>query len=96
MAKKPHYHRWYGLARWKKLRRSQLRKDPLCAMCKAEGFVRAANVVDHITAHKGNEVLFWDPDNLQSLCKRHHDSDKQRFEKGGTMKRAIGPGGWPV
>lgn len=65
-------------------------------MCKAEGFIKAANVADHIKEHKGDPVLFWDEDNLQSLCKRHHDSDKQSFEKGGTPTVRVDAGGWPI
>ncbi|HHR5499154.1 TPA: HNH endonuclease [Klebsiella pneumoniae] len=47
--------------------------------------VISATVVDHIKPHKGDETLFHNPDNLQSLCKRCHDSVKQRMEKGGTV-----------
>lgn len=93
---KPAWANWYGLARWKRLRRSQLRKDPLCCYCKREGHIKAANVVDHIKAHRGDPLLFWKETNLQSLCKRHHDSDKQRFEKSGRVKKRIGPDGWPL
>lgn len=65
-------------------------------MCKGEGFIRAATVADHVQEHKGDPILFWDPDNLQSLCKRHHDSDKQSFEKGGTAIVRVDLNGWPV
>ena len=41
----------------------------------------AAAVVDHVEAHQGDNERFWNPDNWQSLCKRHHDSAKQRQEK---------------
>jgi len=50
-------------------------------MCEAQGKVMAATVVDHIVPHKRDWNLFWDSANWQSLCKRHHDSDKQRQEK---------------
>jgi hypothetical protein len=46
--------------------------------------------------HRGDAVRFWDPDNLQSLCFMHHNSDKQRIDKGGTPKVRIGLDGWPV
>ena len=65
-------------------------------MCKAEGHIRAASVVDHIKEHKGNPALFWDEGNLQSLCKRHHDSDKQRLERGGTPTVRVDVDGWPL
>ncbi|CAG9262174.1 hypothetical protein PCAR4_560018 [Paraburkholderia caribensis] len=36
---------------------------------------------DHIIAHEGDETLRLDPNNVQTLCKRHHDSEKQRRER---------------
>ena len=44
-----------------------------------------AEVVDHITPHKGNEQLFYDGP-FQSLCKLHHDSTKQSDERTGNIK----------
>jgi 5-methylcytosine-specific restriction enzyme A len=29
--------------------------------------------VDHIIPHKGNQKLFWDTKNWQSLCEMHHN-----------------------
>jgi 5-methylcytosine-specific restriction protein A len=60
-------------ARWQKARLWWLRQHPLCAECAREGVVRAADVVDHVVPHRGDEVLFWDVDNWMSLCKRCHD-----------------------
>lgn len=42
-------------------------------MCDLDGDVVAATVVDHIVPHRGDKVAFWDHDNWQALCKRHHD-----------------------
>lgn len=67
--------------RWRKERDAYLRLHPLCVMCGADGIDRAANVVDHIKPHRGDMVLFWDKTNWQSLCKKHHDSHKQRIER---------------
>lgn len=64
-------------------------------MCQAEGRITAASVVDHIVPHKGDQALFWDVEgNWQALCKLHHDSQKQREERG-TAVQAIGEDGWP-
>lgn len=60
--------------RWRKIRRAHLNKYPLCAECKRNGIVRLANEVDHIRPHRGNIDLFFDMDNLQSLCKSCHSS----------------------
>ena len=61
-------------SRWRKLRKQFLKEHPLCEECKREGIVTAAEVVDHVIPHKGNEELFWDESNWQSLCKHHHDA----------------------
>lgn len=70
-------------ARWKKARATYLKSHPLCVMCDKCGYVKAAFIVDHIIPHKGNQELFWDKSNWQSLCKHCHDSVKQRIEKTG-------------
>ncbi|AHB05608.1 hypothetical protein U875_09615 [Pandoraea pnomenusa 3kgm] len=41
------------------------------------------NIGDHILAHRGDDRLRLDPANVQTLCKRHHDSEKQRLERTG-------------
>ncbi|PVY81069.1 hypothetical protein C7414_102397 [Cupriavidus alkaliphilus] len=38
------------------------------------------NVVDHRTPHRGDQALFWDRGNWQTLCATHHSRDKQREE----------------
>lgn len=63
--------------RWRKARAAFLALHPLCRMCEEQGQVTAATVLDHRIPHKGDQTLFWDPDNWQALCKRHHDRDKQ-------------------
>lgn len=63
----------YNSVRWQRLRHSHLFRNPLCVECMKEKQLTAATVVDHMIPHKGNPELFFDPDNLQSLCKRHHD-----------------------
>lgn len=90
------YRSLYKTARWQRARESQLSRKPLCEMCEEEGRVEPATVVNHRKAHKGDEQLFWDPANYQSLCKRHHDSDAQIIDKGGQARPAIGEDGWPV
>ncbi len=76
--------RGYG-SRWQKARAAYLRKHPLCIEHSKLGQVVKATVVDHIKAHRGDMVLFWDSSNWQSLCKHCHDSHKQRLEKSGQI-----------
>jgi 5-methylcytosine-specific restriction protein A len=60
-------------SQWRKARVYFLIKHPLCVHCEKEGTIGAAMVVDHIKPHKGDKDLFWDRNNWQPLCKRHHD-----------------------
>ena len=60
-------------SRWRRARSRFLKAHPLCEKCRERGkFVKAA-VVDHIIPHRGDEKLFWDEANWQSLCKSCHD-----------------------
>lgn len=81
--------------RWRKARATYLQKHPLCEMCRKQGRVRAAVVVDHIKAHKGDSALFWDTSNWAALCSNCHNSAKQSEERLGYSK-AVGIDGWPV
>lgn len=60
--------------RWQRNRKMFLNANPLCAECFKDGEIRKAEVVDHIISHHGDQDLFNDMDNWQSLCKHHHDS----------------------
>ncbi len=61
-------------SRWRKARSRFLKIHPLCERCKVQGKYVKATVVDHIVPHRGDEELFWDERNWQSLCKPCHDS----------------------
>lgn len=71
--------RGYGY-KWQKARELYLNENPLCVFCERKGRTTAASVVDHIIAHRGDMVLFWNETNWQSLCKSCHDSVKQSEE----------------
>ncbi|MGP9834221.1 HNH endonuclease [Marinobacter sp. NSM] len=86
----------YNRKEWKALRRDQLTKEPLCRYCQQQGKVEAATVADHIVPHKGDEALFFDADNLQSLCATHHDASKQKAEKRGVAEVGSDTTGAPL
>lgn len=83
---RPDWRRLYKSARWQKLRKAQLAKAPLCECPhhKGKDATAVATVVDHITPHRGNTRLFYDPANLQSMAKECHDRFKQSQERGGA------------
>lgn len=73
--------KWYKLQRWRDLR-WQVLVDALftCARCQRVGSGPDL-VADHIDPHRGDAAMFWDPRNLQCLCKVCHDGEKQREER---------------
>jgi 5-methylcytosine-specific restriction protein A len=55
---------------WMRIRRRQLRDEPLCRVCKERGLVVAADEVDHIIPLERGGTDH--PSNLQSLCTPDH------------------------
>lgn len=47
--------------------------NPFCVKCYEEGHLTKATVVDHIKPHRGDQKIFWDWGNWQSLCEHHHN-----------------------
>ncbi|EPE99521.1 HNH endonuclease [Rhizobium grahamii] len=77
---------WYKSNRWRKLREEVLRRD--LYTCKQTGVLCIGKhpadnspVVDHKIPHRGDERLFWDVNNLQTVSKAYHDSEKQKQER---------------
>lgn len=55
-----------------------------------------ATVAHHKKPHKGDEVLFFDKENIASSCKDCHDVDEQRIENGGKARSNPDADGWPT
>lgn len=79
------WRKWYGQARWKRLRLRIIERDDWT--CQRTGAPLTGKhpdpdspVVDHIIPHEGDERLFWDETNLQSVTKAYHDSVKKARE----------------
>jgi 5-methylcytosine-specific restriction protein A len=69
--------RGYG-GRWQRERQSFLALHPLCAECERKRRTTAADTVDHIVPHRGDQALMWDWANWQALCKPCHDEKTAR------------------
>jgi 5-methylcytosine-specific restriction enzyme A len=73
---------WYGLQRWKRRARHQLKTEPLCAACLVKGKIMPASIADHVEPHRGNWNAFR-LGRLQSLCTDCHSrkwaDDKRGF-----------------
>lgn len=77
------WRRWYSTARWKRLRWSVLRRDLFTCQWPGCGRIEPDTsklVADHKVPHRGDERLFWDEDNLWTLCASCHSSAKQSEE----------------
>ena len=60
-------------AEWRRARKAFLQLHPLCVECMKNGILTPATVVDHIMPHRGDQRLFWDESNWQSLCATCHN-----------------------
>lgn len=83
------YRRGYNRA-WQATRLAFLREHPFCVVCEAIGRLVPAAEVDHIIAHKGDDVLMWDIGNLQALCRPCHSAKTAREDGGFGRKRKDG------
>lgn len=69
---------------WEKARLDFLRHHPFCAMCG-----NPADLVDHVTPHRGDEALFWNFNNWQALCTPCHNRHKQRLERAAAAQADV-------
>ena len=82
--------RLYRTGQWQALRRQQLTMKPLCAECLRAGKYTLASEVDHVIPHRNDPQLFFDPANLQSLCRSCHSSKTAREDWTPEHRRRTG------
>jgi 5-methylcytosine-specific restriction endonuclease McrA len=76
----------YDLRRWRRIRKLQLAREPLCRMCG-----RTATDVDHIRP-LADGGAFDDPANLRSLCHECHSRVTRAWQNGKPEPSAQGSG----
>lgn len=71
-------------SRWRKARALFLRKpeNRYCVYCARRGVKKFAECIDHVVAHKGDKVKFWEVDNWAASCVACN-SRKAAMEEGG-------------
>jgi 5-methylcytosine-specific restriction protein A len=89
-----HWTTWYRHRRWKRIRARQLAIEPLCRLCKLDGRVTPANIVDHVERHFGDPQKFWNG-KLQSVCRSCHEVRKKFIEARGFSRDVDPLTGWP-
>ena len=92
----------YNTKHWQSVRQTVLTRDRFtcqhngCGVALEPGRDRPNSaVVHHIVPHKGNLELFFEPDNLQSVCWTCHSGPIQREEIRG-FSTEISESGWPT
>ncbi|MBR0855653.1 HNH endonuclease [Bradyrhizobium liaoningense] len=88
----PLWKRWYKTARWQALRLTIFQRDLFTCQRPECGHLESSTallVCDHKVPHRGDERLFWDENNLQTLCKACHDKIKQRDEQSSLHTRGV-------
>jgi 5-methylcytosine-specific restriction endonuclease McrA len=88
------WRRWYSSVVWKKQASYQLRIEPLCRLCEAEGRVVVATIADHVVHHDEDWNRFR-LGKLQSLCGACHARKHGRAPPLGYSLE-IGADGWPI
>jgi 5-methylcytosine-specific restriction protein A len=101
MPRKPDHHRhldaqqpwraWYKTARWQKLKlQVHIRDGYICQrtriLCLGKHPAPDSPVANHKTPHKGDSILFWDIENIETIAKSVHDGEVQAQEKSGILK----------
>jgi 5-methylcytosine-specific restriction endonuclease McrA len=64
---------FYASTKWIKVRNAFRKANPLCIRCKAMGYTRPMEVVDHVLAADDYPEFIFDWGNLQSLCNPCHN-----------------------
>ncbi|WP_121665261.1 HNH endonuclease [Mesonia aquimarina] len=80
--------KFYNSWSWRKVRKAFLQKNPTCIKCEAENKVTTAKYVDHIQRIEDGGAKLSE-ENLQSLCKFHHDSKSGKEAHGYKEKKGI-------
>lgn len=88
------WRKWYKTARWRALRLEVLVRDNYT--CQRTGVICGGKypapdspTVNHKRPHRGDERLFWDSDNLETVTKAVHDGEIQREEQASLHHRGV-------
>lgn len=71
---------------WEQYRATFLKHNPTCYACGSK-----SSVVDHLTPHKGDEILFKKTDNHIPLCNKCHNTVTSMFDRKYVRKNPITP-----
>ncbi|WP_119270869.1 HNH endonuclease signature motif containing protein [Taklimakanibacter deserti] len=78
------WRKWYKTKRWAELRLQVFVRDLFTCKRKECGRIEGNTsllVAHHKRPHRGDETLFWDPENITTVCKDCHDGPIQAQER---------------
>jgi hypothetical protein len=67
------YSDFYNSKEWRNLRKLFILENPLCKYCLDEGEVKLAEIIHHKEEIKEHFDKRLDPNNLESVCRIHHN-----------------------
>lgn len=78
--------KWYGTARWKRLRKRVLAAHPVCCIC----FKAPATQADHVR-HREDNRDFWTWENLRGACAECNNrlGATDRHRRGGRSEQTL-------
>ena len=74
---------------WDKARDGYIRLHPNCEECLRRGYLRPADVVDHMEPARDRPDRVLDATNFDSLCNEHHNGWKRKLERFARATRQI-------
>jgi 5-methylcytosine-specific restriction endonuclease McrA len=88
----PPWRKWYKTAQWKRLRQATFLRDLFTCQMPGCGRIEGKTsrlICDHVKPHRGDERKFFDPENLQTLCKPCHDTAKRAEEQATKYQQGV-------
>lgn len=87
--------KFYKSPAWRSARLQHLSEHPFCVDCEKEGSLVFGNIVDHIkpinprNAYDNQDGRYGDPldpQNMQTMCEKHHNKKSARERNGKTTQ----------
>lgn len=84
----------YSTARWQKTRLSVFQRDGYTCqrsgvLCTGKHPAPNSPVANHKIPHRGDERLFWDENNIETVAKSVHDAEVQAEEQDSRHHKGV-------
>lgn len=82
---------FYNSTKWRRISEGYLKKNNLCAHCKARGIYAPSELVDHIIELEDNWDLRYTSSNFQPLCRSCHNRKTAKARKERLNGKTLSP-----